>query len=298
MLLIKFIAIAVLVVLFFLFRKWFLKHNYILLLFIPIIILIIYLDYFVSIGNSNNQNDKAELKKWKQEHQNNFVKTDKNNLNDASISKSKIGDIIYDTTFNVNSVKINYKEILVALPENEFSYDSTIVILSITDEKNVLLQTIKQDIYAISSPLNDEDWYNVLADEGIFLDYNFDGYLDIVLRVGNAPNNHAVNGYFNIFVFNPTGKIFEKYTEELVNPSPDPITKRVVCWNIYSTLIEHYIDEFYEWNKGELELKETVESLFLDDQSNDTIAKFREVKSIYQNGIKIKSTEKIIEAIN
>ena len=291
----KIVAVVFLVALFFIFKKWFLKHNYKLLLFIPLIILIIYSDYFIKFGNTINQDNKAELEKWKQENKDNFVSTDKNNSKYTPISKRRIGDVLYDTTFSVNSVKVHYKEILISLPENEFSYDLTKVEMQVVNESDSVLQTIKEDIDAISSPLNDEDWYNVLAKKGIFQDYNFDGYNDIVLRVGNAPNNHAVNGYFYIYLFDADRKYFVQYYKELTNPLPNKERKEVECENVYSTLIPSTETEYYKWVNGELEITESIAYEQLNEQPQKDIIRTKETRTIYKHGRVVSKKEKILE---
>lgn len=293
MILFKIIAVAFLVVLFFIFRKWFLKHNYILLLFIPVIVLIIYSDYFIKIDSTNSLDDKAELEKWKREHQNNFVNEDKNNSNTTVISKRKIGDVLYDTIFSVNSVKVHYKEILAALPENEFSYDSTKVEIQVTDENDSLSQTIKEDVYAIGGPLSN-DPYNLVSATGIFHDYNFDGYKDIVLRVGNA-NNHALNGYFYIYLFDAVTKLFIKYDKELTNPLPNKERKEIECEIVYSTVNPSTETEFYKWVNGELEITEAIAYEQLYEQPQKDIVRTKETRTVYKNGAVVSKKERILE---
>jgi len=296
MILFKIITVAFLVALFFIFRNWFLKHNYILLLFIPVILLIIYSDYFIKIDNTNMLDDKAELEKWKQEHQNSFVNPDKYNSNNTSIGKRKIGAVLYDTTFIVNSVKIHYKEFLFSLPENEFSYDSTKVEMQVVNESDSVLQTIKEDIYAIGSPLS-KDGYNLVSANGIFYDYNFDGCNDIVLRVGNAPNNHAVNGYFYIYLFDAVTKLFIKYDKELTNPLPNKERKEVECEIVYSTAAPSTETEYYKWVNGELEITEAIAYEQLSEQPKINIIRIKETRTVYKNGTVVSKKEKILEEI-
>ena len=295
MILFKIFAIVILAAIFFIFRKWLLKHYYFLLGFIPLIVLILYAELLINFSDDKKQNEAFELNKWKEEHKDNFNTIDKIQSNGSATNKYKVGDVLYDTTFSVNGLKLHYKEYLVALPENEYSYDSTRVVLEVIDKNNQVVQTIKEDIYAISSPLNDEDWYNVLADEGIFLDYNFDGYLDLVLRIGNAPNNHALNGYFYIYLFDSTIKKFIKYDKELTNPSPNKNRKEVECEIIYSTVNPSTETEYYKWVNGELEISESIAYEQLYEQTKKDVIRTKETKTLYKNGVEISRTERIIE---
>jgi hypothetical protein len=290
MVLFKIIAVVFLVALFFIFRKWFLKHNYILLLFIPFIILIIYSDYFIKIGNTNKQGGKAELEKWKQEHKDNFINPEKYNSKDVAISKRKIGDVLYDTTFNVNSLKVHYKEFLVALPANVYSYASTKAVLDIIDKNDSTIQTIYEDIYALSSPIDKDDGYNILEDDGIFLDYNFDGYLDIILRVGNGRDTQALNGDYYLYLFDPGTRKFNKFNKMLYNPVPDNEKKMIKFFNIISSYDDHTLFEYYKWSKNSLVLKESIESIFIPEESDEHISKYKVTTTYYENGkAKIKS---------
>lgn len=295
MLLLKLSAITLLAVVFFIFRKWFLKHNYLLLASIPIIVLILYADYFIQLPVDKKQNESAVLEKWKEEHKDNFITQDKINTKESAISRPKIGDVLYDTTFIVNSLKVHYKEYLVALPESEYSYDSTRVVLTIKDNGGFVVQTIKEDIYAIGSPIDKEDWYNIVIDDGIFQDYNFDGYLDLILRIGNAPNNHALNGYFYIYLFDPAENMFIKYDRELTNPSPNAERKEVECENIYSTVNPSTETEYYKWVNGELEITESIAFEQLYEQPEKDVIRTKETKTLYKNGVEISRTERIIE---
>jgi hypothetical protein len=295
MLLLKLSAITLLAVVFFIFRKWFLKHNYLLLASIPIIVLILYADYFIQLPVDKKQNESAVLEKWKEEHKDNFITQDKINTKESAISRPKIGDVLYDTTFIVNSLKVHYKEYLVALPESEYSYDSTRVVLTIKDNGGFVVQTIKEDIYAIGSPIDKEDWYNIVIDDGIFQDYNFDGYLDLILRIGNAPNNHALNGYFYIYLFDPAENMFIKYDRELTNPSPNTERKEVECKIIYSTVNPSTETEYYKWVNGELEITESIAFEQLYEQPEKDVIRTKETKTLYKNGVEISRTERIIE---
>ena len=297
MILIKITAIALIFLLFYIFRKWFFKHNIFLLLLIPIIVIILYSDYFIKFSDDNSrQNKSAELKKWKEGHKDNFVDTNKNKSSkNSSKTLAKIGDVLYDTTFNVNSLKIHYKEILVALLEDEYSYDSTRVEMDVIDENNSLLQTITEDINAIGSPIDMKDWHTVLPKEGIFLDYNFDGNKDFALRVSNAPNNHAVNGYFYIYLFDPAENKFIKYDKELNNPLPNKDRKEVECEIVYSTAFPSTETEYYKWVNGELEITESIAYEQLYEQPQKNIVRTNETKTVYKNGKEISRTERIIE---
>ncbi len=297
MILFKIVAIAFLVALFFIFKKWFLKHNYILLLFIPIIILIIYSDYFIKVGNTNKLNDKAELEKWKQEHKDNFVNPDKNNSNYNSISKHKIGDVLYDTTFSVNSLKIHYKEFLVAYPRNVYSYDSTQVFLDIIDKSDSTIQTISEYIYALGSPIDKDDGYNILADDGIFLDYDFDGYLDLVLRVGNGRDTQALNGEYYLYLFEPITSKFKKYNKLLFNPVPDKKREMINFYSIISSYDDHTISEYFKWEKDSLVIDESIESIFIPEESDQYISKYKVTTKHYKNGKVLSKNDKIQEMI-
>lgn len=266
MILFKIAAIVFLVVIFFIFRKWYLKHNYFLLAFIPLIVVILYAEFIFQFPE------------------------DKNGFSEKIITKIKVGDVLYDTTFSVNGLTLHYKEYLVALPENEYRYDSTRVVIYVIDKNNKVLQTLTEDIYAICSPLITQDGYSVLGKEGMFLDYNFDSYDDIAIRFMNEPNNKAVNGYYDIFLFNPTTQKFEKYIEAFNNPYPEKDDKRVRCWEAYSAYNQNLLEEYYEWVEGKLVLKESVQSTFLEDKSDDDISRIKVTTTYYENGkVKLKS---------
>lgn len=298
MLLFKIFAIVFLVALFYIFRKWFLKHNYFLLAFIPLIVIILYAEFIFQFPDNKKQNEAAELNKWKEEHKDNFVTADNIQPKDSAIKKPKVGDVLYDTTFSVNGLTVHYKEYLVALPENEYRYDSTRVVLDVIDKNNKVLQTLTEDIYALGSPIDKDDGYNMLANDGIFLDYNFDGYLDLVLRIGNAPNNHAVNGYFYIYLFDSTVKKFIKYDKELTNPSPNSDRKEVECEIVYSTVNPSTETEYYKWVNGELEITESIAYEQLSEQPKKDVIRTKETKTLYKNGVEISRMEKIIEEKN
>jgi hypothetical protein len=295
MILFKIFAIVILAAIFFIFRKWLLKHYYFLLGFIPLIVLILYAELLINFSDDKKQNKVSELNKWKEEHRDNFNTTDKIQSNGSATNKYKVGDVLYDTTYSVNGLKLHYKEYLVALPENEYSYNSTRVVLEVIDKNNQVVQKIKEDIYAIGSPIDKKDVYNMLADKGIFLDYNFDGYLDLVLRIGNAPNNHALNGYFYIYLFDSAIKNFIKYDKELTNPSPNKNRKEVECEIIYSTVNPSTETEYYKWVNGELEISESIAYEQLYEQTKKDVIRTKETKTLYKNGVEISRTERIIE---
>lgn len=291
----KIFAIVILAAIFFIFRRWFLKHYYFLVGFIPLIVLILYAELIINFPDDKKQNEATELEKWKEEHKDNFNTTDKIQSKGSASNKYKVGDVLYDTTFSVNGLKLHYKEYLVALPENEYSYNSTRVVLEVIDKNNHVVQTIKEDIYAIGSPIDKKDVCNMLADKDISLDYNFDGYLDLVLRIGNAPNNHALNGYFYIYLFDSTIKKFIKYDKELTNPSPNKDRKEVECEIIYSTVNPSTETEYYKWVNGELEISESIAYEQLYEQPEKNIIRTKETKTLYKNGVEISRTERIIE---
>jgi hypothetical protein len=297
MILFKIFAILFLAAIFFIFRKWLLKHYYFLLGFIPIIVLILYAEFIIHFPDDKKQNEASELNKWKEEHKDNFNTTDKIQSKDSATNKYKVGDLLYDTTFSVNGLKLHYKEYLVALPENEYSYDSTRVVLEVIDKNNQVVQTIKEDIYAICSPLITHDGYSVLGKDGMFLDYNFDLYDDIAIRFLNEQNNKAVNGYYNIFLFNPSTKIFEKYYQALENPYPVKEFKIVRCGYSYSAFNQNLMEEYYEWVKGKLVLIKTVQSIFLEDESDENMARFNVTTTYYKNG-KVEMKSQRIDEIN
>lgn len=202
--------------------------------------------------------------------------------------------LLRDTTFSINSIKLHYLEYLVVEPENIYSYDSFLVELNIIDSNDLLLQKISLDVYSLGSPLETEDGYCVLGDSGITLDYNFDGFEDLAIRIGNGANNNAVNGYFYIFLFNPSTKNFDRYEEELTNPFPVPERKRVDCTYVYSTAYPHTLTEFYEWVDDKLIISESVEYQQLYEQPEEDVILTKEIKIIYQNGIEIKKEENIL----
>lgn len=298
MILFKIFAIVILAAIFFIFRKWLLKHYYFLLGFIPLIVLILYAELLINFSDDKKQNEAFELNKWKEEHKDNFNTIDKIQSNGSATNKYKVGDVLYDTTFSVNGLKLHYKEYLVALPENEYSYDSTRVVLEVIDKNSQVVQKIKEDIYALGSPIDKDDGCNMLANDGIFLDYNFDGYLDLVLRIGNAPNNHALNGYFYIYLFDSAIKNFIKYDKELTNPSPNKDRKEVECEIIYSTVNPSTETEYYKWVNGELEISESIAYEQLYEQTKKDVIRTKETKALYKNGVEISRTERIIEDKN
>jgi hypothetical protein len=166
--------------------------------------------------------------------------------------------------------------------------------IQVTDENDSLSQTIKEDVYAIGGPLSN-DPYNLVSGAGIFHDYNFDGYKDIVLRVGNAPNNHAVNGYFYIYLFDTDRKYFVKYDKELTNPLPNNERKEVACEIVYSTVNPSTETEYYKWVNGELEITEAIAYEQLYEQPQKDIIRTRETRTVYKDGLVVSKKEKILE---
>ena len=295
MLLFKIVTIVFLAVIFFIFRKWFLKHYYFLLAFIPIIILILYADYFIQLPGNKKRIESAELEKWKEEHKDNFISEDKINYMDSATKLSKIGEVLYDTTFSVNSLKVHYKEFLIALPANVYSYPSTQAVLEIIDKNDSTIQTITEDIYAIGSPIDKGDGYNMLADDGIFQDYNFDGALDIILRVGNGRDTQALNGEYYLYLYNPDTYKFNKYKKKLYNPVPDEEKKMVYFFNIISSYDEHTITEYCKWVNDSLVLKESIEGIFIPEDSDEHLAKYKITTKHYKDDKVISSKEEIKE---
>lgn len=202
--------------------------------------------------------------------------------------------LLRDTTFNVNSIKLHYREYLEIKSRSEFGYDTTLVRIDIFDHNYFPLQVINLQIYALGSPLDTKDPFNVLADSGITLDYNFDGFEDLALRFGNAPNNLAMNGYFFIYIFNPETKQFDKYERELTNPLPVPDQKRVDCTSVYSNFNPHTLTELYEWVNDKLIITESIEYQQLSEQPEKNVILTKEIRTFYQDGNKIKEEEKIL----
>jgi len=203
-------------------------------------------------------------------------------------------ELLTDTTFSVNSIKLHYREYLVAKSENEYSYNSTLVELDILDSFNIILQEIKIDIYSIGSPLDTKDGYCVLGDSGITLDYNFDGFEDLAIRIGNGANNHAVNGYFYIYLFNPETKKFSLYEEELINPLPNPERKQVECTFVNSTLNPDELIEYYKWLDGKLTISESVRYQQLFEQPEKDVILTKEIRIFYKDGDEIRKIENIL----
>ena len=195
--------------------------------------------------------------------------------------------LLIDTTFNVNSVKVHYREFMIAERQDEYSYDSTLAKLDIIDSNNSIIQTINLEIYAMGSPLDDQT----------FLDFNFDGFNDISLQFGNGPGFNAqfLNGYFYIYLYNPSTKHFDKYNQELTNPVPVPEEKEVHCNYVYSTAYPHTLTEKYKWVNGKLSIAESIEDEQLDEQPEKGVILTKEIKKLYKDGLEIKKFESVVK---
>jgi hypothetical protein len=213
-------------------------------------------------------------------------------LNAISFSQN---NLLIDTSFSVNSVKVNYREYLTAKAKDIYSYDLTLVKIDVISSKDSIIQTFELPVDAIGSPFYTNDPYCILGDSSITLDYNFDGLEDLALRFNNGPNNHAVNGYYYIYLFNPKTKHFDKYNEELTNPIPIPDKKKVDCTYIYSTAYPHTLTELYEWVNGKLEITESIEYQQLDEQSEKGVILTKETIKLYKEGLEIKKTESVVK---
>lgn len=215
--------------------------------------------------------------------------------NPDSIGNSSGSTEYADTVFRVNSVRIHFREKLIAPPEDIYSYPTTLAMLNVINENDSVIQKIELEIDAISSPIETDDSYNILGDDGITLDYNFDGYDDLALRFGNGSNNHAVNGYFYIYLFNPETKQFDKYGKELNNPVPDPANKKVDLEYIVSTVYPHTVTDVCEWIDGELVIVESVEYQQIEDDPKDGSQRTKATRTYYVDGKEIRKIEKILK---
>ncbi len=294
MILLKIFAIVFLGALIFIFRKWFLKHNYFLLAFIPLIVLILYAEFIFQFTDDKKYKEAVELNKWKVEHKDNFVTTDKIQPEHSAIKKLKVGDVLYDTTFNINSLKLYYKESIVSLTQDGY-YDSSSIKIELAGKNNLVSETIYETTEGGCSPLDVKNPYNYLSRQGIFHDYNFDGYLDIAIRTGDTGSRSPLNGYFNIYLFNPESQRFIKYNEELINPFPNNDKKEVECEIIYSTATPSTETDYYKWVNGKLEITESVAYEQLDEQTQKDVIRTKETKTHYKNGVEISRTERIIK---
>lgn len=241
------------------------------------------------------QNEAAELEKWKEDHKDNFITQDKIGAKDSALKLPKIGDVLYDTTFIVNSLKLNYKESVVSFTQDGYYFDTTGIIIELVNNSNLVLQTIYETTEGGCSPLDKNNPYNYLSREGIFHDYNFDGFLDLAIRTGDTGSRSPLNGYFNIYLFNLDSQKFIKYSEELINPYPNKDKKEVECEIIYSTYNLSTETVYYKWVNGELEITESIGYEQLGAQPEKDIIRTKETKTLYKNGLEISKTERIIE---
>ena len=204
--------------------------------------------------------------------------------------------LIGDSTFNVNSVKLHYQEFLVAKAVSEFSYDEKLISIDVINSNDSIIQNINFSAIVIGSPLlTKNNPYCILGDSGITLDYNFDGLDDIALWFNNEQNNHAINGYYIIYLFDDSSQHFIEYNEELINPLPLPAKKRIECTYVFSTFEPHTLSNYYEWVNGELVLVESIESQQLSEQPEEGVILIKEIKTSYINGIEYKVEEDILK---
>jgi len=201
--------------------------------------------------------------------------------------------MLNDTTFTINSLKVHFKEILIARRESIYGRDSILVRLDVMDGNDSILQRIEQPIYTLDSQLNEEDLYYLLADSGLTLDYNFDGFEDLAIRIDQG-NIKALNGVFYIFIFDSTTNTFQKYDEEFTNPIPIPAEKRIRCEFVQSTIGLHIFYDDYVWENGKLMLVESTEEQQVEGQEKNGIPPTKQTKIYYQNGKEVKRTENII----
>jgi hypothetical protein len=85
-------------------------------------------------------------------------------------------------------------------------------------------------------------------------DYNFDGYLDITLRVSFDPQME--NSSYCIWLFDPQTQRFvlSPQLSHMTNPQPDPETKLVLARKNADCMGHCYVQEAYSWSLGQLKL--------------------------------------------
>ena len=193
-----------------------------------------------------------------------------------------------DTTFVVNSISIRYQEY--SVPDSNYRHGGSYFIrISIVDNNDFIMQIIDVESFANGSPIDSENAYNILAHRGITLDYNFDGFEDIALRISNGYDHHAVNGLLVIYLFNPETNTFYEYKDAFINPIPYPDENIVKSYSRISAVNDHFCLVTYKWKDDILEETEIIEYELLDMYSKDKDIIYKVTKSIIQEGKVIKS---------
>ncbi len=85
-------------------------------------------------------------------------------------------------------------------------------------------------------------------------DYNFDGYLDLALRV--SFDSEMENSSYCVWLFDPKTEQFvlSPQLSHMVNPQPDPDTKLVLARKNEDCMGHCYEQDIYSWSEGQLKL--------------------------------------------
>lgn len=85
-------------------------------------------------------------------------------------------------------------------------------------------------------------------------DFNFDGYLDLILRTSYNPQTE--NSFYCVWLYDPNTQRFALSQElsRLTNPRPDPYNRTIIAQTNEPCAGSCYDRQVYKWQNGRLEM--------------------------------------------
>lgn len=172
------------------------------------------------------------------------------------------------------------------------------------NDVDTVLQIIESSSDAYFGPIDYEYGYADLRYEGMFIDYNFDNYLDIRFKYMTGANAYSVNQFYEIYLYNPATKIFEINWSlfDLCNPTPFFENKLIRSYyRLRSFGREGDVDTFI-WQGDSLKLMKCDYFKIVDENLIDSLGyeecEFIHLSDYYKNNKVIQSDSTIIKIKN
>lgn len=156
-------------------------------------------------------------------------------------------------------------------------------------------QVIKSESFADRGPL-DYDYENNLGIRNMFVDINFDGYIDLRFKKMEGGCQYSVNQSYDFFIFNVTKFKFEFNQEVSDVGNATPIKDKTVYgyWRNGFSATDGTVDQ-YQWINGHLILIRSYNYTILSknrDPYTDKNTLYLKQSQIYEDGKLIRSLHK------
>lgn len=172
------------------------------------------------------------------------------------------------------------------------------------DDIDTVLQVIESSSDAYYGPVDYEYGYKDLRYEGMFIDYNFDGYFDIRFKYTSGANAYSVNQLYEVGIYNPYKNYFDYnwYLYDLCNPTPFPDEKVIRTYRRLRSFGREADVDTYFWQGDSLAIIKSDYFKIVDEKLMDSLGsdecEFIHLTDYYENDKVIKSDSTIIKSKN